>query len=57
MKKQIKKLVLAKETVRSLDLEHVTGGETDLTCPVYTLGCPTGDCTATSPSARVICKK
>jgi len=57
MKKQVKKLVLAKETVRSLDLGHVTGGETDLTCPVYTLGCPTGDCTATSPSARVICKK
>jgi len=26
MKKQVKKLVLAKETVRSLDLGRVTGG-------------------------------
>lgn len=57
MKKQMKKLRLAKETMGSLDLGRVTGGETDLACPVYTLGCPTGDCTATSPSARVICKK
>ncbi|HTG32574.1 MAG TPA: hypothetical protein VLB76_06545 [Thermoanaerobaculia bacterium] len=57
MKKQMKKLVLVKETVQSLDLGRVTGGETDLTCPVNTLGCPSGDCTATSPSARVICKR
>ena len=56
MKKQAKKLVLAKETVRNLELRRVTGGETDFTCPINTFGCPTGDCTATSPSARVVCR-
>jgi hypothetical protein len=31
--KQAKKLVLAKETVRTMDLVRVQGGASDLSCP------------------------
>ena len=60
MKKTPKKLVLAKETLGSLELKHVAGGETDWTCVYsnnHTCGCPTGDCTQYCPSNRVVCKQ
>jgi hypothetical protein len=61
MKKQTKKkLVLAKETVLALEPGQVVGGESEIGCAIsnqLTCGCPTGDCTAGSPSAQVACKK
>ncbi len=58
-----KKLVLAKETLRSLDsaLRQVVGGtETELTCAIsnqQTCGCLTDTCTAQQPSQRVVCRR
>jgi hypothetical protein len=61
MKKQTKKrLVLAKETLLELKPGQVVGGESEIGCAIsnqQTCGCPSGDCTATSPSGRVVCKK
>lgn len=57
MKKQAKKLVLGKETVRSLELGRVAGGESDFGCILPTWGCPTGGCTEYCPSNRVACKQ
>ncbi len=57
MKKQTKKLALSRETVRSLELKSVAGGDSDIGCIIQTWGCPTGDCTEFCPSNRVACKQ
>jgi hypothetical protein len=46
MKKQTKKLVLAKETLRSLELEGAKGGTTGVTC--YSCGVVT-NCSGSAP--------
>lgn len=61
MKKRAKKLVLAKETLRSLELEleRIVGGMSEVGCAYTneaTCGCASADCTATSPSNRVVCR-
>lgn len=59
MKKQAKKLVLAKETVRRLspvELGKVAGGsEQTYTCGCYTGGCGTGNCPGASGVCTVQC--
>lgn len=60
MKKMVRKLVLSKETLRSLDVElrQIVGGETDFGCIIsnrISCGC-TDTCTGTSPSVRVVCR-
>lgn len=57
MKKQMRKLVLAKETVRSLtplESRWVVGAQTE-TCGCYTGGCGTGYCPGPSGVCTVQC--
>ncbi len=59
MKKRVKKLVLSKETLRELEPGQITGGISEIGCAYTnqaTCGCASADCTATSPSARVVCR-